>query len=363
MPIVSAYTAFNMDSTAPAVDTTLFSASGDLLEYTASGNTYFEQYAGTFTLAGNVPTGGTISDVYYFSGPTSDELEVFRQITAAGADLDTFNGFLAEDNFAGLYAYLFAGADQFFGSTAADVLNGYTGSDVMQGGGGADVLRGMGGNDTLNGGGGIDSMAGGAGNDILFVNHASDTVIELAGQGTDRINSSVTYTLPANVENLVLTGTVAINGIGNGVANVLTGNGAANVLTGGVGNDTLDGKGGVDTLRGGPGKDSLYGGTGADVFDFNAVSESVPGASRDAIADFGSTDRIDLASIDANTAVAGNQAFTYVTGNAFTSAAQVYYNVSTHILYGNVDADMTAEFQVTVLLSGITNVTSADLVL
>jgi len=63
-------------------------------------------------------------------------------------------------------------------------------------------------------------------------------VIENLNEGTDTVQSSVTYTLGANVENLTLTGSAAINGTGNDLNNVLTGNSAANVLTGGAGNDT-----------------------------------------------------------------------------------------------------------------------------
>ena len=61
----------------------------------------------------------------------------------------------------------------------------------------------------------------------------------------DTVQSSVTLTLAANVENLILTGTGAISGTGNELANMLTGNTGANTLTGGAGNDTLDG--GIDT--------------------------------------------------------------------------------------------------------------------
>ena len=67
-------------------------------------------------------------------------------------------------------------------------------------------------------------MAGGAGNDIYVVDNVADVVTEAASAGTDRIDSSVTFTLGANVENLTLTGTAAINGTGNTLNNVLTGN-------------------------------------------------------------------------------------------------------------------------------------------
>ncbi len=81
-------------------------------------------------------------------------------------------------------------------------------------------------------------MVGGVGNDIYVVDNVGDTVTEALNEGTDLVQSSVTYTLAANVENLTLTETLAINGTGNALDNVLTGNSAATVLTGGAGNDT-----------------------------------------------------------------------------------------------------------------------------
>ncbi|MFN9938313.1 MAG: sodium:calcium exchanger, partial [bacterium] len=70
------------------------------------------------------------------------------------------------------------------------------------------------------------------------------------------MRASVSFTLGTHVENLVLTGSGAINGTGNGAANALTGNGGANSLYGLGGNDTLDGGGGTDVLIGGAGNDT-----------------------------------------------------------------------------------------------------------
>ena len=105
---------------------------------------------------------------------------------------------------------------------------------------GNDTLRGVAGNDTLDGGVGADTMVGGADNDTYVVDNVGDRVTERRGRGIDRVNSSVTYTLGANVENLTLTGDAgAINGTGNASDNVLHGNAGANVLNGGAGNDTM----------------------------------------------------------------------------------------------------------------------------
>jgi Ca2+-binding RTX toxin-like protein len=146
-----------------------------------------------------------------------------------------------------------------------DFLNGTDGADVLDGGGGNDDLRGYGGNDTLlggpgndrlDGGAGTDRMEGGPGDDFYVVDQAGDVVVELAGEGNDRVASVVTYVLPANVEELSLAGAGAVNGTGNAGDNVLTGSSAANRLEGGAGNDRLDGGAGADTLLGGAGDDT-----------------------------------------------------------------------------------------------------------
>ena len=117
------------------------------------------------------------------------------------------------------------------------------------------MLTGGAGNDTLNGGAGIDTLVGGAGNDIYVVDVLGDIVTELASEGTDQVQTALTYTLGANLENLTLTGSAAVNGTGNDLANSIVGNTANNVLTGGLGNDTLNGGAGIDTLIGGLGND------------------------------------------------------------------------------------------------------------
>lgn len=164
-----------------------------------------------------------------------------------------------------------------------------TGNDennVMTGNAGNNGLNGGAGNDSIDGGAGTDTMAGGLGNDVFTVDNTADVVVEQDGEGTDQIRSTVTFTLGAFVENLLLTGTAAVDGTGNDLDNVLAGNTAANRLTGGLGNDSIDGSLGSDTVDGGEGNDSLLGGndgdlllggTGSDRLDGGAGVDSMTG--------------------------------------------------------------------------------------
>ena len=111
---------------------------------------------------------------------------------------------------------------------------------------------------------GTATIYGGLGDDTYNVKTTGVTLIENASEGADLVNASVTYVLGDNLENLTLTGSAAIDGTGNALANVIRGNNAVNILDGGVGNDTLVGNGGNDSLIGGAGNDSLNGGLGAD---------------------------------------------------------------------------------------------------
>lgn len=93
---------------------------------------------------------------------------------------------------------------------------------------------------------GADTMTGGLGDDAYWVDDAGDVVTEQADQGTDTVRSTISYTLGANVENLVLYGAAAVDATGNGLANIIFGNGAANVIDGGAGADSMRGGGGDD---------------------------------------------------------------------------------------------------------------------
>ncbi len=117
----------------------------------------------------------------------------------------------------------------------------------------ANTIRGGSGNDMLNGGAGVDTLIGGAGNDIYVVDTPGDVVDEGTGFGTDidLVQAAAGFdlsTVLGEVENLTLTGTAAVNGKGNGLANTIIGNTGANVIEGKGGADILDGGSGTDTV-------------------------------------------------------------------------------------------------------------------
>jgi Ca2+-binding RTX toxin-like protein len=287
-------------------------------------------------------------------------------ILDGGAGADKLYGYGGDDTFIidnagdGIAEAVGGGTDTALASVsytlAANVENlTLTGSNAIDGtGNGLDnVITGNSAANTLSGGGGNDTLIGGAGNDTYIVDSAGDVVTENAGEGTDLVQSSISYALGSDVENLTLTGSNAIDGTGNALDNVITGNSGANVLSGGGGNDTIIGGGGADMLTGG---------VGNDTFTFTDISDSLPG-SADTITDFlsnsgeGSDDQIDLSGIDADTSVAGDQAFTIDTSTPsapFTPAAHSIWLGATPnadgsedwILYGDVNGDTTADFEI-----------------
>ncbi|MEK1836111.1 MAG: calcium-binding protein, partial [Pseudomonas sp.] len=223
-------------------------------------------------------------------------------------------------------------------------------------------LIGNSGNNVLDGGIGADVMSGGSGNDTYIVDNLKDVVTEssLLASEIDTVRSSVSWTLGANLENLTLTGSNNLNGVGNTLNNVLTGNSGNNQLNGGAGNDLLDGGAGNDLLVGGLGADTLTGGSGADRFIFSLISELGKGANSDFITDFSSLqgDKIDLSKLDANILTTAFNAFTFIDSNAFTGAGQLRFE--DHVLYGNVNGTLGADFEIQ--LVGVDTFSANDLV-
>jgi Ca2+-binding RTX toxin-like protein len=210
--------------------------------------------------------GGTGNDTYVVNLTAAGALE--DTITeAAGADVDTVQ-------LTGAYAgavvtlTLAANLENLDASLTGTSLLNLTGNTA------ANIITGNNAANTLSGGTGADSMIGGLGNDTYVVDNIADVVSELAGGGTDLVQSSVTYTLSANVDNLTLTGATAINATGNDDNNILIGNTAVNILSGGLGNDTLTGGTGIDTFSVTAGTDAItdLGNGGAEILTIAAGS-------------------------------------------------------------------------------------------
>lgn len=229
-----------------------------LSSYTLGVNLEKLMYIGTgsYTLIGNQAdnviiggdAGGTISasdgnDTLY-GGLGDDWLSGGdgNDLIYGNAGQDTLRGNAGNDQLFGQ-----DGDDLVKGDDGNDTIDGGAGNDNLQGGAGDDVILGGSGADTLDGGTGTDVLKGGSGNDTYIVDFVTETVIELAGEGTDTVKTRLgVYTLPDQVENLTFIGTASFLGLGNALANK---------IIGGAGSDTLDGAAGADTLTGASGDD------------------------------------------------------------------------------------------------------------
>lgn len=202
----------------------------------ATGNALNNTLTGSANNAANVLTGLSGNDTYYVG--TGDTV-----IENVNEGTDTVQSMVTHTLGANVENLTLTGSSAIngTGNELANILTGNSSNNTLNGGAGNDSLTGNAGNDTLNGGTGADAMAGGTGNDIYVVDDALDTINENLNEGADTVQSGITYTLGANLENLTLTGSTAINGTGNDLDNIVTGNTADNVLDGGVGDDTLYG--------------------------------------------------------------------------------------------------------------------------
>lgn len=347
----------------------------------------FNGAGGNDTIYGSLRASNIIN-----AGDGNDYVEIGDHGEIAGARTNTLRGGAGNDT---LYLY-----DQ-----AGDI--GY-----LDGGSGNDTLVAVGG---FGAQGGKHTFTGGAGNDLLqgdlshgplgglavFSGKRTDYAISRTSEvefrvedrrvgspdGTDRVVAidlatfsdatfrlaslvglGVTVTGTTGDDRITPTATVAGQPLSSNQRDTLNGNAGNDTLDGGAGNDTLDGGtgndrldggSGNDTLIGGAGADTLNGGTGADRFVFRSATEST-GTARDIIGANGSGfdgagatvgDLIDLAAIDANTGVAGNQAFVF----GGTGAGRVNFtNFGTDtLLRGNTDADSAYEFELLIRDGGI----------
>ena len=230
-----------------------------------------------------------------------------------------------------------ANNDALTGTAAANAISGLAGHDFIKGLAGNDTLNGNDGGDFFTGGGGNDRINGGNGIDLVnYADLATAVTVDLRGDA-----AADTDTARRGTETDTLTG-----------------------IEGAIGssrNDTFLGDGGANWFQGGNGKDIFTGGAGRDLYDYNLTDASPVGANRDVITDFAHlTDDIDLMGIDANTTVAGNQAFRFVGTAALSGAGQVGYFTSggNTIIRMSTDADAASEGEIQ--LTGIKTLTAVD---
>lgn len=311
------------------------------------------------------------------------------------------------------------GNDIVNGGGGSDTIYGEGGNDRLRGGDGHDRVVGGDGNDSLEGGAGNDWLGGGSGHDVLFGDSGDDSLY--GGSGNDRfyggsgynfiyggdgrdtllLNENFDSVMPRNIWGLTLDDPRAVVDLETGTANIvgqeghvyvrnvlydvedvvgidggllgggdiLRGSAGSNRIQGLGGDDLLDGRGGNDRLYGGEGRDVLIGGAGADhltggadgdVFRFDDGHSPV--AQRDFIHDFETgLDTLDLSRIDANSRLAGDQAFSFV--RFFTgSAGQLTIAPSTSgivTVLGDVNGDRTADFAIDIFV-GAGNALSLD---
>lgn len=370
--VITGLLAHNIDARAVLNGLTIIGNSGaNTLQATA----YADQLSGgngvdrLYGFAGNdTLDGGREADVMY--GGTGDDTYIVDHASDApiekvgeGTDLvlasvaHTLKANVENLTQTGIYSILGRGND------LANIITGNSGSNRLFGEGGNDTLIGNDGTDRLDGGAGNDVLIGGTGNDTYYVDSVGDSLTENAGEGRDTVEATLSWTLGDDLDWLVLAGSSNIDGTGNELANVIRGNGGDNVLSGlggndkiyaGAGNDTVDGGNGGDWLEGGAGIDVYTGGTGSDRFVFREgdFGGNTTGTA-DVITDFGDAegDRIHLSVVDANSTLAGNQAFHFVGLNAFTgTAGELRYEQISGNTYvsGDINGDGIADFMIRV---------------
>ncbi|NEY92259.1 calcium-binding protein [Tabrizicola oligotrophica] len=315
---------------------TIFGAGGNDTLFGGVGNDLLDGDMGTDSMSGGVG-----DDTYVVDSAT----DLVVENAGEGTDLVLASASLLLG--ADVENLTLTGAETISGTgnAAGNTLTGNAAANLLSGLGGNDSLYAGDGADTLDGGTGADLMTGGLGNDTYFVDNAADAIVETDSGGFDAVQSSVTFTLAAEVENLTLSGTAAINGTGNTADNLITGNAAANSLSGLDGNDSLYGSGGVDSLYGGDGNDYLNGGAQSDYMAGGAENDTyVVNAAQDVVFE-GADSGVDLVQSNVNWTLGSNieNLFFYsngsLTGNGNTLANTLTGNAGANTLNGLVGDD------------------------
>lgn len=185
----------------------------------------------------------------------------------------------------------------------------------------------------------------------------TDQTIESAGAGNDIVGSSLSWTLAANVEDLLLFDVGDINGTGNALNNYLQGNTTDNILKGGGGNDNINGQGGNDTLIGQAGVDQLQGGIGADKFVFNSTSEGVDTILNYEVSVVGETIQVSKAGFGGGLTLGTLAASQFVIGSAAVDSSDRFiYNSGTGALSFDANGNGTGGLTQFATLSSSLNI-------
>jgi Ca2+-binding RTX toxin-like protein len=257
--------AANLSGTGNSADNIIKGNEGKNRLLAGDGNDTLNGGAGSDTLNGgngaDVMYGGTGNDTF----TVQDVADMVIEFANEGYDsVNSFITYTLTANVERLNLENAGGQIDGFGNELDNSLNGNNANNTLVGGAG---------NDTLEGKGGADTLEGGLGDDTYYVDNTGDVVTELASEGTDKVSSSISYTLTANVEQLFLTGIAGLTGTGNSQDNIIYGNNGNNQLFGDAGNDSLNGGAGNDILEGGLGVDTLVGGAGNDTYIFGMSSD------------------------------------------------------------------------------------------
>jgi Ca2+-binding RTX toxin-like protein len=241
----------------------LYAGSGNSVVFAEDGNNtlvggigHNELIAGngnnSFTDGGGIAdmTAGTGSNTFVVNN-TQDSITVAAPVAGKTAGVNTVKS--------SVNWTLGANQQILWGTgNSALTLTGNSTGDQIIGNGAADTLIGGSGNDTIADSGGAAQMIGGGGNDTFVVSNTASVVQETANSGIATIKTSVSYSLPDNVQNLIGTGNAAL------------------ILRGGAQDGTtITANDANDTLIAGNGVSSLIGGAGSDTFVVNNVNDVV----------------------------------------------------------------------------------------
>lgn len=331
---------------------TIFSGGGDFSAVMSNNNGIY----GT-SLTGN------LNSLILSSGSNSINLSGINVDISSISKYTSFTGFLEN---------VMGGNDVVTGTNFSEYLMGYAGNDT---------LNGSAGNDTIDGGSSVDTAIYSQNKSNYNVSkNGSIYTISSVTDGTDTLSNieylrfsdgtvAIDDALPKSIIQPVVdvTPQVIIETPKSVISTTQT-NGD-DLLTGTTKKDKLSSFAGDDTLIGGLGADVLTGGAGSDIFQFNNIKETgITSRTRDTIIDFKTNDgdKIDLSEIDANTNRTRYQPFTKLEvgekfSGKFASTGFLFFEISTQILWGNVDTKAGADFSIQ--LNGIQTLTLEDFIL